>query len=98
MDIAMDLTDTSTLLRLLSDPTRVRLLALLEREELTVAELAAVLHLAQPRVSTHLAKLKEAGLVRDRRAGVSAYYRADGDGDEHQHPLIASLRESIDDA
>ena len=94
----MDLGTASGVLRLLADPTRVRLLALLEREELTVAELAAVLHLAQPRVSTHLAKLKEAGLVRDRRAGVSAYYRADDDGDEAQHRLLRSLRESIDDA
>ncbi|GLQ46443.1 transcriptional regulator [Dyella lipolytica] len=94
----MDLATASSVLRLLADPTRVRLLALLEREELTVAELAAVLHLAQPRVSTHLAKLKEAELVRDRRAGVSAYYRANSEGDEHQHALIRSLRESIDDA
>ena len=60
----MDLATASGVLRLLADPTRVRLLALLENEELTVAELAAVLHLAQPRVSTHLAKLKEAELVR----------------------------------
>jgi len=94
----VDLATASSVLRLLADPTRVRLLALLEREELTVAELASVLHLAQPRVSTHLAKLKEAELVRDRRAGVSAYYRANSEGDEHQHSLIRSLRESIDDA
>lgn len=94
----MDLATASSVLRLLADPTRVRLLALLEREELTVAELASVLHLAQPRVSTHLAKLKEAELVRDRRAGVSAYYRANSEGDEHQHSLIRSLRDSIDDA
>jgi len=94
----MDLATASGVLRLLADPTRVRLLALLEHEELTVAELAAVLHLAQPRVSTHLAKLKEAELVRDRRAGVSAYYRANNEGDEHQHALLRSLRESIDDA
>lgn len=94
----MDLATASSVLRLLADPTRVRLLALLEHEELTVAELAAVLHLAQPRVSTHLAKLKEAELVRDRRAGVSAYYRANNEGDEHQHALLRSLRESIDDA
>ncbi len=40
----MDLSTASTVLRLLADPTRVRLLALLDREELTVAELAAVLH------------------------------------------------------
>ncbi|MHB1058369.1 MAG: ArsR/SmtB family transcription factor [Rhodanobacter sp.] len=94
----MDLATASSVLRLLADPTRVRLLALLENEELTVAELAAVLHLAQPRVSTHLAKLKEAGLVRDRRAGVSAYYRANSEGDEAQHTLLVSLRASIDDA
>jgi ArsR family transcriptional regulator len=94
----MDLATASSVLRLLADPTRVRLLALLEREELTVAELASVLHLAQPRVSTHLAKLKEAELVRDRRAGVSAYYRANNEGDDHQHALLRSLRESIDDA
>jgi Methylase involved in ubiquinone/menaquinone biosynthesis len=94
----MDLATASSVLRLLADPTRVRLLALLEHEELTVAELAAVLHLAQPRVSTHLAKLKEAGLVRDRRAGVSAYYRANNEGDEAHRSLLGSLRDSIDDA
>lgn len=75
----MDLDAWSSCLKVLADPTRVRLLALLERDELTVAELAAVTRLAQPRVSTHLAKLKEAELVQDRRAGVSAYYRFNGD-------------------
>ncbi len=73
----MDLERWSGILKTLADPTRVRLLALLESEELTVAELSGITRLAQPRVSTHLAKLKEAGLVRDRRAGVSAYYRFD---------------------
>jgi ArsR family transcriptional regulator len=94
----MDLATASSVLRLLADPTRVRLLALLEGEELTVAELASVLHLAQPRVSTHLAKLKEADLVRDRRAGVSAYYRANNESDEQQQTLLRSLRDSINDA
>ncbi len=73
----MDLEDWSIRLKVFADATRVRLLALLELEELTVAELSSVTRLAQPRVSTHLARLKEAGLVRDRRAGVSAYYRFD---------------------
>lgn len=94
----MDLAAVSSLLRLLSDPTRVRLLALLQREELTVAELAEVLHLAQPRVSTHLAKLKEAGLVRDRRAGVSAYYRFNADLDAREESLLRALEASVDDA
>ena len=94
----MDLASTSTLLRLLSDPTRVRLIALLEREELTVAELSGVLRLAQPRVSTHLAKLKEAGVVRDRRAGVSAYYRFNGELDAKSATLLQALRANVQDA
>lgn len=93
----MDLAATTNLLRLLSDPTRVRLLALLEREELTVAELAAITHLAQPRVSTHLAKLKEADLVRDRRAGVSAYYRFNGELHAKEETILRTLREQMDD-
>ncbi len=71
----MDLLHASQHFRLLSDSTRLRLLMLVDREELSVAELAAITQLAQPRVSTHLAKLKEAGLVSDRRDGVSVYYR-----------------------
>jgi ArsR family transcriptional regulator len=94
----VDLVATSNLLRLLSDPTRVRLLALLQREELTVAELSAVLRLAQPRVSTHLAKLKEASLVRDRRAGVSAYYRFNTEIGERESALLRSLEDSVEDA
>ena len=94
----LDLASTSALLRLLSDSTRVRLLALLEREELTVAELSGVLRLAQPRVSTHLAKLKEAELVRDRRAGVSAYYRFNSEMDAKSAALLHALRANIDDA
>ena len=74
----MDLKHASQHFRLLSDSTRLRLLMLVDQEELSVAELAAITQLAQPRVSTHLAKLKEAGLVSDRRQGVSVYYRMSG--------------------
>ncbi|GHE34496.1 ArsR/SmtB family transcription factor [Vulcaniibacterium thermophilum] len=94
----MDLEGWSTRLKVFADATRVRLLALLEQEEMTVAELSAITRLAQPRVSTHLAKLKEAGLVRDRRAGVSAYYRFDEDAlDPAQRALWRTLREGSDD-
>ena len=78
MDVGLDLQLASQHCRLLSDSTRLRLLLLLDREELSVAELSAITQLAQPRVSTHLAKLKEAGLVNDRRQGVSVYYRMAG--------------------
>ena len=78
MVAGFDLQSASQHCRLLSDSTRLRLLLLLDREELSVAELSAITQLAQPRVSTHLAKLKEAGLVNDRRQGVSVYYRMAG--------------------
>ena len=94
----MDLEGWSIRLKVLADATRVRLLALLEREELTVAELSSITRLAQPRVSTHLAKLKEAGLVRDRRAGVSAYYRFEEESlDSAQRALWEALRSGSDD-
>jgi ubiquinone/menaquinone biosynthesis C-methylase UbiE len=58
-----------------SDPTRVRVLALLEQEELAVQELMEVLGMAQSRVSRHLAILREAGLLEDRRDGTYVFYR-----------------------
>jgi len=94
----MDLEGWSNRLKVFADATRVRLLALLEGEELTVAELSAITQLAQPRVSTHLARLKEAGLVRDRRAGVSAYYRFDDAAlDPAQRALWQSISTGSDD-
>ena len=94
----MDLEGWSSRLKMFADATRVRLLALLEHEELTVAELSAITRLAQPRVSTHLSKLKEAGLVRDRRSGVSAYYRFDDAAlYAPQRALWQTLREGSDD-
>ncbi|MGA3169936.1 MAG: metalloregulator ArsR/SmtB family transcription factor [Chthoniobacteraceae bacterium] len=61
-------------LRLLADPTRLRLLHLLQREELTVAELQEILGMGQSRISSHLSQLKSAQLVRDRRAGKNIFY------------------------
>jgi ubiquinone/menaquinone biosynthesis C-methylase UbiE/predicted transcriptional regulator len=62
-------------LRLLADPSRIRILLLVTREELSVAELQNILNMGQSRISTHLAQLKSAGLVTDRRSGKSVLYR-----------------------
>jgi ubiquinone/menaquinone biosynthesis C-methylase UbiE len=62
-------------LRLLADSSRLRLLLLLEREELSVAELQEILATGQSRISTHLAQLKQAGLVEDRKQGKNSLYR-----------------------
>ena len=59
----------------LSDPTRIRILRLLESEQLVVQELMEVLGMAQSRVSRHLAILREAGLVTDRRDRTFVSYR-----------------------
>ena len=84
--------------RLLGDATRLRLLLLLDREELSVAELSAIAQLAQPRVSTHLARLKEAGMVTDRREGLFVYYRiASSSGDESLDALWGVLRRNTED-
>jgi len=61
--------------RIFSDPTRIRILALCEREELAVQEIMEVLGMAQSRVSRHLAILREARLLEDRRDGTYAFYR-----------------------
>jgi ArsR family transcriptional regulator len=73
------LASTLDALHLFGDPTRVRLAALLAHRPLTVADLTAITRLPQSRVSTHLGRLKEAGVVHDRRQGSSTLYTlADG--------------------
>jgi ubiquinone/menaquinone biosynthesis C-methylase UbiE/predicted transcriptional regulator len=65
---------TVNLLRLLADPTRLRLLVLLEEDELSVAELQEILGMGQSRISSHLAQLKRASVVDPRRSGKNVYY------------------------
>src|SRR5262245_61826316 len=90
---------TSDLLGLLAEPSRVRLLALLGDNELTVNELVEVTELGQSRVSTHLGKLRDAGLVRDRRAGGSTYYRmANGELPAPARKLWSVVAADLDDA
>jgi ArsR family transcriptional regulator len=62
------------ILKTLSDPTRLRLLALLTREELSVAELQEILGMGQSRISSQLALLRQVNLVSDRRDGKKAFY------------------------
>ncbi len=65
----------SATLKALADESRLRLARLLAREELSVQELCEVLALPQPKVSRHLAVMRAADLVRDRREGSRVYYR-----------------------
>ena len=82
---------TINLLRLLADPTRLRLLLLLEQEELSVAELQQILGMGQSRISSHLAQLKRAGVVADRRVGKNVYYGASHNGQKAQRQRVAEI-------
>ena len=80
-------------LRVLGDSNRLRMLLLLAREELSVAELQEILGMGQSTISTHLAQLKHAGLVQDRRAGKNIWYQAKSEG-EVLSQLLASLQQA----
>ncbi|MBX3727614.1 MAG: ArsR family transcriptional regulator [Candidatus Sumerlaeia bacterium] len=69
----------SRLFKVLSDPTRLRLLHLMALEELSVMELAEVTQLAQSRVSNHLKVLREEGLIEERREGAWRHYRVEAE-------------------
>jgi ArsR family transcriptional regulator len=68
-------------LRALSDPTRLRIVALLERGELSVNELQEITRMGQSRISTHLGLLQESGLLESRREGKRTFYRIIGHAD-----------------
>lgn len=78
----------ASIFKLLADETRLRLLLLLKDHEITVAELSSTLQLAQPRISTHLAKLKEQQFVLGRKDGVSTYYRLNSNVISEQYKSI----------
>jgi ArsR family transcriptional regulator len=62
-------------LRALSDPTRIRIVALLEKDELSVVELQEITRMGQSRISTHLGLLQDSGLVQSRREGKRTFYK-----------------------
>ncbi len=72
--------ELSGFLKMLGDPTRLKILRLLLDRELCVCQLVEVLGLPQPTVSQHLAKLRMTGLVAERKAAQWVYYRAKREG------------------
>src|SRR2546426_4059320 len=84
-------------LRAVSDPTRLRIVALLERDELSVNELQEITRLGQSRISTHLGLLLDSGLVESRREGKRTFYKlnpqANGSGTEFIQLAIRGAKE-----
>jgi ArsR family transcriptional regulator len=83
------------ILKILSDPTRLRLLALVAREELSVAELQEILGMGQSRISSQLALLRQVNLVSDRREGKNAFYSLRGSLPAKTLGLIRAAIESV---
>lgn len=89
-------TQAVDVLRAAGEPSRLRILALLAREELAVLELCRVLDQSQPRVSRHLKLLADAGLVERFPDGAWVFYRLTGAG--AGSALVAEVLSSIDPA
>src|SRR2546421_10618997 len=84
-------------LRALADLTRLRIIGLLERDELSVNEFQEITRLGQSRISTHLGLLLDSGLVESRREGKRTFYRlnaqANGAGREFIQLAIRGAKE-----
>ena len=74
------MTAEADLFRTLADPTRRAVFARLGEGEMSVSDLHSGFSVSQPAISQHLAALKAAGLVSERRAGRNAYYRLRPEG------------------
>ncbi len=82
------MSETLKSLRALADPTRLRIVALLQRDELSVNEIQEITRLGQSRISTHLGLLTETGLLTSRRDGKRAFYRLNSTADATAHAFI----------
>lgn len=95
----LNLADSAQLLRLLAEPTRLRLLLLLSEQPLTVAEMTAVTQLTQSRISTHLARLREASLVFERSSGNGNFHTVDtARWPRDIRPMWGALADQVGDA
>lgn len=79
----------------LSEVTRLRILKLLEHGELCVCDLVAALDMSQPKISFHVAALKSAGLINDRKQGRWIHYSIASDCDLFRRYLISTTLEKI---
>lgn len=88
---------TEQLFRLLADGTRLRCLMLLHRvDECCVCDLTHALELSQPKISRHLAQLRNAGLVQDRREGLWVHYRLAPDLPDWVLNILQATAEHVD--
>src|SRR3954464_4704678 len=94
--MTLSASQTVDVLRAAGEPSRLRILALLAREELAVLELCRILEQSQPRVSRHLKLLAEAGLVERFPDGAWVFYRLGAAGDPRG--LVDEILRGVDPA
>ncbi|CAI6033848.1 ArsR/SmtB family transcription factor [Cohnella sp. JJ-181] len=93
--------EMSDALKLLSDKSRLTILALLKHKEMCVCDIVGILATTQPNVSQHLRKLKSGGLVRETRRSQWIYYSLDVEDKPYLKPVIdqlPSMKKQIDAA
>jgi ArsR family transcriptional regulator len=94
----MGLDQYETVMKAASDPTRVRILKILESGEICVCQIIAVVQLSQPTISNHLSLLKSAGLIKDRKDKKWVFYSLDGqDADGYAGRVLRNLRGWLND-
>jgi len=86
--------DLMNIFKALAEETRLRIIRLLENGELCVCDIVTALDMVQPKVSFHLAVLKEAGFIKDRKQGKWTHYSLD-DSDFFRRSLLLSVIERI---
>jgi ArsR family transcriptional regulator len=85
-------------MKALSDPSRVKIVKMLQHKEMCVCEIKAALGLAQPTVSKHLKVLEDAGLVQSKKNGLWVNYSlSGGDGSPYAATLLANLKHWFQD-
>ncbi|OFW82080.1 MAG: hypothetical protein A2201_08990 [Alicyclobacillus sp. RIFOXYA1_FULL_53_8] len=85
--------DVAEVYKALADKTRLHMLALLAIDELCVCELVAILDMSQPSISQHLRKLRQAGLVKERKTAQWVFYSLDG----AKFALLTQIVDSLPD-
>ncbi|MFT8928399.1 MAG: metalloregulator ArsR/SmtB family transcription factor [Sporolactobacillus sp.] len=89
--VVEDMAETSSLLKLLGDKTRLTLLSYLKHKELCVCELVDLLNASQPAISQHLKKLRLAGIIKERRQGTWVHYSLNESVPNYVSVIIDSL-------
>lgn len=89
-----ELSDMAELFKTFGDSTRIRILYILSRSELCVCDIAGVLGLTQPAVSYQLKALKQARLIKSRRAGKTVFYSL---ADSHVETIIGMAKEHLEE-